>query len=91
MANVTTGNPWILDTAAEITRNPIHVRRLRWTPEADGDDILVVDNGGNTVWSLKALAATSDQNIQTSLEWGGSINGLTITTIDSGTLYVDLY
>lgn len=91
MANVTTGNPWILDTAAEITRNPVHVRRLRWTPTTDGDDLLVVDNGGNTIWSIKAIAADSNQGIGYTLEWGGSLNGITITTIDHGTLYVDLY
>ena len=91
MANITTGNPWILDTAGTITTKPIRVRRLRWTPTTDGDDLAVTDNGGNSIWSLKAIAADSNQGLGYTLELGGSLNGLTVGTIDHGTLYVDLY
>lgn len=91
MANITTGNPWVLDTAATITTTPIRVRRIRWTPTTDGDDLLLKDNGGNTIWSLKAIAADTNQGISYTLELGGSLNGLVITTMDHGTLYVDLY
>jgi len=88
MANDTTGNPWVLDTAGVITTNPLHILRMVWTPTTDGDDILVTDNSGHYTWNLKAIAATTDQEIEYVKELGGSSNGLNLVTLDHGTLYV---
>ena len=90
MANDITGNPWILDTAGSVTTSPFKCQYLKWTPTTDGDDLLIVDNAGNTVWSLKAIAADSNQGIDYKEPIEGVINGLSITTIDNGTLYVYL-
>lgn len=90
MANITTGNPWTCETAAAVTTKPLFVNRMVWAPEADGDDILVVDNSGATLWSLKAIAADSNKGITYERIFESSINGITITTIDSGTLYVHI-
>jgi len=90
MANVTTGNPWTLDTAGSITTYPTKVKRMVWTPTTDGDDLLVVDNSGATLWSLKAIAADSNQGISYERVFESSVNGISITTIDNGTLYVHL-
>ena len=87
MANDTTGNPWVLDTAGVITTNPFVVKRMVWTPTTAGDDILVNDNSG-TVWSLKALAADSNQGIEYERVLENTINGLNLVTIDHGTLYI---
>jgi hypothetical protein len=88
--NDTTGNPWRFDSAdtGVITTNPLKVKKFVWTPEADADDILITDNSGHYLWSLKAIAATANQEIPYEMVIEGSINGLTITTLDSGTLYV---
>ena len=88
MANSTTGNPWVLDTAGSIATVPTKVLRMVWTPTTDGDDLLVVDNSGGTVWSLKAIAADTNEGIEYTKELDCSINGITLTTIDNGTLYV---
>jgi len=88
MSNVTTGNPWVIDTAAEITTNPVKVKRMIWSPTTGGDDLLVVDNGGNTLFKLKALAADTNQGIEYERVFESSVNGITITTIDHGTLYI---
>ena len=88
MANDTTGNPWVLDTAGVITTNPFVVKRMVWTPTTVSDDILVQDNSGGTVWSLKAIAADSNQGISYELVLDGSLNGLNLVTIDHGTLYI---
>jgi tetrahydromethanopterin S-methyltransferase subunit H len=90
MANDITGNPWILDIAGSVTTSPFKCNYLQWTPTTDGDDLLVVDNAGNTVWPLKAIAADANQGISYEKRIDGSINGLSITTIDNGTLYVHL-
>jgi hypothetical protein len=88
--NDTTGNPWRFDNAdtGVITTSPFKVKKFVWTPTTDGDDILLTDNSGHYLWSLKAVAATTDQEISYEMEIDGSINGLTITTLDNGTLYV---
>ena len=90
MSNVTTGNPWVLDTAAEITTHPTKIKRMIWSPTTAGDDLLVVDNAGNTIFKLKALAADTNQGIEYERVLEHSVNGVTITTIDHGTLYVHL-
>ena len=88
MANSTTGNPWVLDTAGVITTSAMGVKRMVWTPEADSDDIDITDNAGNTLWALKAIAADANQGIEYERVFEGSVNGINLVTIDSGTLYV---
>ena len=87
MANSAIGNPWILDTAGVITTKPFKVLLFEWTPTTDGHDILIHDNGGNVIWTKKALAADANQGISYT-RVGGSVNGINLVTIDGGTLYV---
>ena len=88
--NDTTGNPWKFDSAdvGVITTNPLWIKRITWTPEADADDILITDNSGHEVWSKKAIAATSDQEIEYETVIEGSVNGFNLVTLDSGTVRV---
>ena len=93
MANDTTGNPWVLDTAGVIRTAPIKVLAMEWRPvTAEGDDLSVVDNSGHEIWTEKALAV--DASGQISYQWanngnrGMSCNGFNLATIDSGTLRV---
>jgi hypothetical protein len=88
MANDLTGNPLKVDTAAAITTHPTHVFRMVWTPTTAGDDILVEDNGGSDLWAYKAIAADSNQAIAYEREFNSQVNGITVTTIDHGTLYI---
>lgn len=88
MANDLTGNPMLVDTAAEITTHPTHVFRMIWTPTTAGDDILVEDNGGANLWAYKALAADANEGIEYERELDCQVNGITVTTIDNGTLYI---
>lgn len=88
MSKDITGNPWILDAAEEIVTRPVYVKRMVWTPTTDGDDLLIVDHAGGTVWTLKAIAADSNQGIEYEKVIDGTVNGMTITTIDNGTVYV---
>ena len=88
MSNDLTGNPLKVDTAAEITTNPTFVHRMIWTPTTAGDDILVEDNGGSDLWAYKALAGDADQAIEYDRDFNMQVNGITVTTIDNGTLYI---
>ena len=91
MANDITGNPWKLDTAAVIRTPPVKVKAMEWTPTTDGDDLLVSDNSGSEIWSLKAIAGDASEQIPYFWPLNGeglSCNGFTVTTIDNGTLRV---
>jgi hypothetical protein len=88
MANSTSGNPWKIDTAGVISTKPVYVHHMSWTPEADGDDISVIDNGSNDLWSLKALVGDANQSIELTRTFETQLNGINVSTLDSGTLYV---
>lgn len=90
MANSTTGNPWKLDTTGVISTNTIYVKRIRWTPTTDAHDILIHDNAGHEVWSLKAIAGDTNQAIPYWIEIDGPVNGINLVTLDSGTVHVYL-
>jgi hypothetical protein len=88
MANNLTANPKVIDTAATIHAYPLRVRKMEWFPTTTGDDLLIVDNGGNTVWSLKAIAADTNEGIGYHGPEDTVINGIIVSTIDNGTLYI---
>ena len=90
MANSQTGNVWKCDTAASLITTPVRVNKFVWTPTVAGDDILVVDNGGNEIWSLKAVAGTTDQTLPIEFPIDGSLNGINLSTLDAGTFWVYL-
>jgi len=92
MANDTTGNPWVLDTAAVIKTTPVKVKSMEWRPvTAVGDDLAVQDNAAHELWTEKAIAVDSDG--QLAYYWaqngeGLSCGGFNLATIDSGKLRV---
>jgi hypothetical protein len=90
MANSLTGNVWKCDTAASLITTPLRVSKFVWTPAASGDDISVLDNGGNEIWTYKAIAGDTTQNIPYDFMIDGSLNGINLSTLDSGTFWVYL-
>jgi hypothetical protein len=89
MANVTTGGFWKLDTAAVIDTGIVHVANLIWdSPTAAEDDIVIEDNGGNLIWEMKAIAGGTGITYERSIN--AACNGFNLSTIDSGTLYVQI-
>ena len=92
MATTKTGNPWLVTSAdTTVHTKPVRVNYMQWAPTTSGDDILVKDNGGNTLWSLKAIAADTNGGITYRADFNCSVNGINVTTIDHGTLYIYLY
>jgi hypothetical protein len=87
MANNLTGNPLSVDTAAVIYTKPVYVIRMVWeSPTTSGHAIDVTDNAGHKVWATTAIAGGT--GITYEREIGCSCSGLTIATIESGTLYI---
>jgi hypothetical protein len=90
MANSTVANPWILDTAGVITTSNIWMEKMVYVPNAADNDLIVKDNGGNIVWSIRAIASAAN-NESTGMEhFDGPLllNGFNLDTIDGGTLRV---
>ena len=99
MGNVSTGNPWILDTAGVIKtkENVIKVNKMVFFAAASADDVAVADAAGNPVFKAKAASAGTGYE-----DYAGVVvefpvplvmNGFVLTTIDgagSGELWVYL-
>jgi len=87
MANSVTTNPLVLDTAGVVLTGPVSIKAIRAVYGADADDVELSDAGGNSVFLGKATTIATAGNADGITVPGGiKINGLTATTIDSGTV-----
>ena len=90
MANNTSANPMILDTAGEIlapTKTPCVIEWAVWMPTGDGDDLIFDDGAGTQVLAVKGFANTPMSLFPQPIKIGGTLN---IDTIDSGTVFMKL-
>ena len=87
MANNTAGNPFIIDTvtATAIFTDRFVCHSLVLASAGAADQVLVADQDGNTKWGGEALATT---NVPHYFSPALRFNGLKVTTIDGGTLYM---
>lgn len=88
MANVVTGNVWVIDTgsAALATRDVI-VRGVRWVgATTNAHEAILTNAAGTVVWASKA--ATAGLGIDTESAQPFAANGLSVTSLGSGKLYV---
>lgn len=88
MANNTTGNPWILDTAGVITTQPVNVITMEWVPNAADDDLTINDTSGNVIWDRDALTGGTAGMEKFGPSKFFRANGFNLSVIDGGTLYV---
>lgn len=90
MANVYTGNPWILDTAATIKTKDhnVTITRMAFFAYAASDDLSVTDAAGNPIWKTRAAAPGTNYE-----DYAGVIfeppkpvtfSGFILETIDNG-------
>lgn len=94
MANDTTNNPWILDTAATITTNLVRLdeQGMVYVPNAADNDLIVKDNSGKVVWQIRAIAGSPNNESVGMETFPGPklLNGFKLDTIDGGSLRVYL-
>ena len=93
MANNTSVNPWILDTAGTITDDAVNIQAMHFFPSAADEDCIVKDTAGNTFWSVRSKAAASGGGQSYSVESitfnpGLGISGFVLSNIGSGKLRV---
>jgi len=92
--NVKTGNPWILDTAEEVVAKgtTIRIKVIKYIGTAASDTCTLHDGDGKVIWVGQLSAVAYNDLIQTDY-FGGrgfATNGLTVATLDHGTVYVYL-
>ena len=92
MANSIGGRIWSLDTAATLSSGPVCVGKMHWRPAAAANTLLVKDSSGSVIWAATALAAGGAGGDEF---WENPnplypYQGFVLTTIDGGTLYVDI-
>lgn len=87
MANDLGSNPWVLDTAAAtvLYSGFIVVKAFEWSEyTADAHTIVIKDTNGKEIWSVNGASDLSP--IQSTDI--GPVQGLALTTLDSGKLRV---
>lgn len=89
MANVYTGNPYILDTITD-SMSPAgeyhEVYCVRWTSGSLADAISLQDAAGNVKWSATGTIANATD--QTRFDPPLVMNGMKIPTLVTGKVYV---
>lgn len=87
MANNLTGNPWVIDTAGSIFSGEVRIDRIAWKNATTlNHTVLIVDSAGNMIFEDFASGATYN----TSEPRGRIYTGVTVTTLNSGKLYIDV-
>jgi hypothetical protein len=92
VANNTTKNPWILDTAGSVTTDLVRVRMIRWDAEgaAAGNNATITNAADRMFWAASATGVNT--GIESDMFEGvsGNVQGLKVGVIDAGKLYVYL-
>ena len=87
MANDLNGSPLKVDTAGVIYVCNIFVTQMVWQePAAAEDDLVVLDANGRTLWDENAYIGGAGVSIEQDINH--ICEGITVDTIDSGTLYI---
>jgi len=96
MANAMTGRVWVLDTAGTIWTGPIFISKMEYHPNAADNDLVVKDTRGFPIWPpIRAIASSAAHETIGIEKWENPspevpFDGLVLTTIDGGTLYVTI-
>ena len=87
MANDLTDSPLKIDTAATVLAGSFFIPRMVWQePSAAGEDLIVNDSAGRTLWDENAYTGGTGISIEQVLNQ--ICNGVVVHTIDSGTLFI---
>jgi hypothetical protein len=84
MANDITGNPWYIDTAAEVFKQRVYVKNIIWNKPTAGTALIILDNQGRTI--INTVANANDPMFD--FGYIGWIEGFNVATLASGALTV---
>lgn len=87
MPNDLNGSPLKVDTAGVVYKGTLFVSQMVWQePAAAEDDLVVLDANGRTLWDENAYIGGKGVSIKQKINH--FCDGITVDTIDSGTLYI---
>jgi hypothetical protein len=87
MADDLDGNPWVIDTTGAKTSKEVRIDRIAWKNATTLDHtVLIVDGSGKVIFEDFASGATYN----TSQPIGRDYTGVTVQTLSSGKLYIDI-
>ena len=91
MANVYGHRQWILDTTGVISTDRIRVKKMEWVPNAANDDLAIVDNNSEEVWTVTNALTGGRAGVEViDFSEGQDFEGFNLSTLGGGTLYVYL-
>ncbi len=94
MANVITGNPIIIDTAAAtvIVSTPFRVTAMQWDngAPANADTVTVKDKLGVVKWNMALATAALGLDTKITFPVPVLFNGLIVSALTRGKLYIYL-
>lgn len=91
MANVYGHLQWILDTTGVVSTEKIRVKRMEWVPNAAGDDLAIVDNNSEELWTVTDALAGGRPGLETiDFTPPHDFLGFNLSTLGGGKLYVYL-
>ena len=93
MANITSNNPWVLDSTGAVTTMNLRVKGVRWSGGTTaGHAAIIKDKNGAVVWSSLAAGANNVEADDINNPGGSGLDwqGLTVDTLASGKLYIEL-
>lgn len=90
MANVTSGDPFIIDTATDtaIFTDDFLVYAIAWTSASVADTILVEDEDGVVKYSSSGTIANHSEHFAFPSGYPLRFNGLKVPTLSAGKVYL---
>ena len=90
MANVTTGDPFIIDTATAtaIMTNIFDLYAIAWTSGSTADGISIQDENGVVIYASVGNGANYSERFPFPSNHPIFMNGLKVPTLDSGKVYL---
>jgi len=82
--------PAVIDTAEAVT-DVYRIYYFEWHPNAADDDLEIQDAGGNVLWKIRAAIGAPNHEsygIEINKINRMDVSGITVVTIDGGTLYI---
>lgn len=91
MANTLSGKIYNLDTAEAVFTTQQRIKYIEWVPAANSDDLVLSTAAGQKIvqWKASDNKATYSPVIKQVFD-ELTVSGLTVTTIDGGTVIVHL-
>ena len=82
---------WRLDVTVTVTTDKVRVKRIEWVPNAAGNDLTIIDNNGEEIWTVTDALAGGRAGLETiNFNPPQDFLGFNLNTLGGGVVYVYL-